>query len=575
MMARKLVLLIIAMAMLTPAWAAPPLGAAPPLEGAISGTVRDSAGIAQMGATVQFFETSLLPAATVFTDVKGFFRAENLEPGTYYVKVSAPSFLPALRESVALKSGASLVVDFTLNTLFEAVQMLPTRRRVSADEDDWKWTLRSTANRPILRVFEDEPLWVVSNGENGEKTLKARVMFLTNSDSRRLSTSPDMSTSFKVERSLFSSGTLAVGGNVGYNGSPTPVGVLRTSYSHVLDSGSEPEIAVTMRRFTTADMASHDLALQALAVSLSDNFSVADFADLRFGSEYQAIQYLGRVSAARPFGSVRFHLSPKMLLEYQYATSVPNMREWKGFDSAPADLSESGPRVSLVNFSPVIERAHHHEIALSRRLGSNNVQFGVYSDGISNPALTGVGTVTVDTGQFLPDLYAGTFTWNGPALRTNGLRAVVQRKLSDNLTATVDYAYGGVLALEEGGPVSWTELRSGILTERRHSVAYKMSGTLPASHTRWVASYRWTSGTCPLTPVDMFNASPGQTDPYLSIFLRQPLPGVGFIPGRMEALVDVRNLLAQGYVPILGEGGRALYLTQSARSLRGGLAFTF
>jgi hypothetical protein len=73
----------------------------------------------------------------------------------------------------------------------------------------------------------------------------------------------------------------------------------------------------------------------------------------------------------------------------------------------------------------------------------------------------------------------------------------------------------------------------------------------------------------------MFNASPGQTDPYLSIFLRQPLPGVGFIPGRMEALVDVRNLLAQGYVPILGEGGRALYLTQSARSLRGGLAFTF
>jgi hypothetical protein len=566
-MTQKLVLVIIAMALVTPVWAAP----AP--VGAISGTVRNSGGIAQMGATVQFFTSSLMPVATAFTDVKGFFRAENLTPGTYYVKVSAPSFLPALRERVALKSGASLVVDFTLMTLFEAVQMLPARKRTSADDDDWKWTLRSTANRPILRVFEDEPLWVVTSGDNGEKTLKARVMLLTNSDARRAGAS-DMTTAFKVERSVFSSGTLAFGGDLGYNGSPT--GVVRTSYSNVMPSGSEPEIAITMRRFATADMAAHDLALQALALSLSDNFSVADFADLRFGSEYQAIQFVGHVTAAQPFGSARFHLNSDTILEYRYATSVPDTRDWKGFDSAPADLSESGPRVSLANFSPVIEHAHHHELSLSRRFGDNNVQLGVYSDRISNPALTGVGSVTTDSGQFLPDIYAGTFTWNGPDLHANGVRAVVQRKLADNLTATIDYGYGGVLTLAEAAPLSWADLRSNMSTERRHSVAYKMSGTLPMSHTSWIASYRWISGgNCPLTAVDMFNTSPGQADPYLSFFLRQPLPGTGFMPGRMEALVDVRNLLAQGYVPIVGEGGRALYLTQSARSLRGGLAFTF
>jgi hypothetical protein len=79
----------------------------------------------------------------------------------------------------------------------------------------------------------------------------------------------------------------------------------------------------------------------------------------------------------------------------------------------------------------------------------------------------------------------------------------------------------------------------------------------------------------PLTPVDMFNSSPGQTDPFLDIFVRQPLPGTGALPGRMDLIVEVRNLLAQGYVPVFGQDGRTVYLVQSARAVRGGVAFSF
>ena len=75
-----------------------------------------------------------------------------------------------------------------------------------------------------------------------------------------------------------------------------------------------------------------------------------------------------------------------------------------------------------------------------------------------------------------------------------------------------------------------------------------------------------------ITPVDMFNASPGQSDPFLNIFIRQPMPCMG---GHMEALIDVRNLLAQGYVPVLGQDGQTVYLVQAARSIRGGVSFTF
>ncbi len=118
-------------------------------------------------------------------------------------------------------------------------------------------------------------------------------------------------------------------------------------------------------------------------------------------------------------------------------------------------------------------------------------------------------------------------------------------------------------------------VRSGLQHGWRHSAALSLNGSFPRCKTRWIASYRYTSGDNTLTGVDLFNASAGQTDPFFNLFVRQPLPHMRFIPGNMEALMDLRNLLAQGYVPVIGPDGKTVYLMQSARSVRGGLAFTF
>jgi hypothetical protein len=121
--------------------------------------------------------------------------------------------------------------------------------------------------------------------------------------------------------------------------------------------------------------------------------------------------------------------------------------------------------------------------------------------------------------------------------------------------------------------VELQDARTWMRTEGRQSVAAKFSGTVPRAKTHWIASYRWTSGPA-LTPVDLFNTSAGQADPYCNLFVRQPIP-TSFLAGHMEVLVDVRNLLAQGYVPVLGRDRHTLYLVQSARSVRGGVAFSF
>ncbi len=526
--------------------------------------MRDSSGIPQMGAVVEIAGSGARHLV-VFTDDAGFFSVPNLLPGLYSVKVSAPSFLSALHEKVGLQPGTSIRLNITLNTLLNAMRVGPLRG--TSDDDDWKWTLRSVANRPVLRVFDP-----ATGIEQPDHDVKASVAFLAGSEAAGYGTGSDLSTAFSVERSIFSASRVGLSGNVGY-GDGLPTAVLRVMYSHFLPDGSGPSMAVTMRRFAPSDSSLHYAALQALALNAGDDIALGDVLELKFGSELQTIQFLGRVTAFRPYGSVDYHASPNTLVEYDYATSLPNTRAEKGFDSAPADLSEADPRVSMVNFTTRLERAHHQELSLSRHIGKNNIQVAVFSDRVDNTALIGTGEVSTAGGFLLPDVYSGTFTYAGETLNSHGLRIVLQRKFSSDLTATLDYACGDVLDLAKPD-VQLQDASQWITTQNRHALAAKFSGTMPGSRTHWIASYRWVNGPA-LTPVDMFNASPGQSDPFLNLFIRQPIPTMGFLPAHMEALIDLRNLLAQGYVPVIGQDGQTVYLVQAARSVRGGVTITF
>jgi len=535
-----------------------------------------------MGAAVEILG-SAAHALKVFTDDRGFYSVASLLPGTYSVKVSAPSFLPSLREKIGVRAGARLMVNVTLTTLFEAIELVPLRSPV--DDDDWKWTLRSVSNRPILRVLEDGTTVVAQTRESSAgHDLKGSVTFLAGSPGQGYGSPSDMTAGFAVERSLLSSGTLRLNGNVGYGseGQRIPAAVLRTGYTNRFNGIFEPSVAITALRLNSPDLNTMPAAsLQALSVKSSDRLVFGDMLEMKLGSELQTIQFMGRVNAFRPFASADLHITPNTLMEYQYTSSVPNMglegrfsndRSGDNLDSASADLSETAPRMSITGFAPAVERAHHQEVSLSQRIGKNNMQVAFYSDSIVDPVLTGIGEITAESGEVLPDIYSGTFSYQGNDFATRGMRVVLQRKLLSDLTATLDYAWGGALELSRPD-VQLQDARQWIRTERRQSVAAKFSGTVPKSRTRWIASYRYAGGRT-LTPVDEFNTSAGQSESYLNVCLRQPIPA-SFLAGHMEVLMDLRNLLAQGYVPVMGQDGHTLYLVQSARSVRGGVAFSF
>ncbi len=540
--------------------------------GSISGYVRDSAGVPQMGAAVEVYGTATGQHQLAYTDETGHFSLSGLLPGSYDLRASAASFLPTLREDVALSAGAAKVLNLTLNTLFEAMKMVPPAKRPGDEDDSWKWTLRSTVNRPILRFDDGSP--VVVEAAQQEKSFTGGLAFVAGGTSAGYGSGSDLGTAFNLEHPIFSGSTVGFNGTLGY-GTGIPDGILQLTYRRQnYEVGMGPEMALSIRRFAAPQNGAHFGSFQAVTFSYSNGFSIGELLDVRVGSEVQAIQFMGRANALRPYGSLDVHVARNTVLEYKYTTSEPNPIGMAA-DGGPVDAAQSGPRVSLYNNDPLLENAHHHELSLSQRFGdSGNVQVAYYRDRISDPELLGVGEIDSDSGYFLPDVYSGTFSFTGSELQAQGVRLVCERKMGDSLMATLDYDYGGVLELDQPG-IDWSLVHDNLRQAWRHSLALKLNGKLDRSHTTWMASYRWISGQA-VTPVDMFNTSAGQTEPFLNLFLRQQIPHWHFLPGgHMQAIVDLRNLLAQGYVPMLGPDGKTVYLVQSARSVRGGVSFTF
>jgi hypothetical protein len=147
--------------------------------------------------------------------------------------------------------------------------------------------------------------------------------------------------------------------------------------------------------------------------------------------------------------------------------------------------------------------------------------------------------------------------------------------LGRNIDVSMTYGSGGALTVNRKGPepVTADDLRSAIRTDQSQSLTARVAGTAPRAGTQFAASYQW-ANVLALNPDHMYLTQNGGENLGLNVQVRQPIPYFGGLPGHMEATAEMRNLLAQGYVPVMC-GGQRLYMMQSVRSVRGGLSFIF
>jgi hypothetical protein len=546
----------------------PAFGAA---SASVSGAVYDSAGIPQIGAVVELLRPDLSVVASVYTDSKGQFEIASVMPGRYALKAIASSFLPSLRENIRIRRGT--IVNLTLNTLYEVMQWLPAQPGGGhAQQDDWAWTLRSAANRPLLRWLEDGPLVVVTDSPGATPKLKARLMATGQDGSfgesgQRFTASvedtPDASREL-LARVDFAPGSnadmesmLGFRQNLGFAGS---VQSMATVAIH-------PEIG----NFDGT-------GLDEAAIRSSENLQLSSSITVNAGSTEVLARLAGQSSSmiaqGLPFANVAWHAGSSTV-SYRMATMVES---WQfGGDIEGETVL---PELSARNGELEMEHGLHQEIGWRRQTDSSALAVLVYTDNIKNPVLEamghfaqgGPGAGSMAAGMLF-DPASGLLRAAGPSFSSTGIEASFERVFSGGDRIRLSYANGNALAMTAlPQSASLTEVLEGAPSRHVQTYAISFSGTLDGTHTHWRATYRWQpDGT--LTEVAPYALD--ASEPYLNVRVRQPICLAHNGSTGIEALVEVNNLLAEGYHPYFLSDGSVLLFAQDQRSFRGGLAFTF
>jgi hypothetical protein len=232
------------------------------------------------------------------------------------------------------------------------------------------------------------------------------------------------------------------------------------------------------------------------------------------------------------------------------------------------------PRISRRNGQTKVQRNQNYEAGYTIVDGSRTYSASVYREDISNSAFLLSGSLGLASSEnMLPDLNSRGVVFNAGNFRRSGYTLAVTQALGERVEFTL--AAGRATALianpVASDALSGDQLRASIFAAPRPWFTARASGSVPGAGTHLAASYGWTDFRA-LTPMHYSLTARANQEIGWNIAVRQPLPRFGGM--RMEAAAEMRNLLAQGYLPI-SAGDRRGILTNSPRGLRGGLSFIF
>jgi hypothetical protein len=544
---------------------------------AISGVVRDTQGVAQMGAMVQVL-AGPVNVATAFTDMYGRYHFTNLDAGRYQVRATAALFVPALKANLRLVNGTRATVNLTLNMLSDPTAWLPAERR-KADEpaDDWNWTLRSSASRPILRMLGDGELVLVSSSATewaGAAPIQARAS-LSSGDGGFGGGGSHNALSF--DRGLEDGSEVVLRSDFGTARTPYGLGPsieVDAGYERRVMLGGASRLVVSVESHPELINSSGALGLQMARVSSAQKIRLGDTVDIEAGGTVYAVRTTGDAVASQPFLRVAVHPGEVWTLGYRMATS----RDVQGFDGLNS-LDAGVPMAAMVNGRMQTESGNHQEFSVTRKAGSGAVRAAVYRDVMSRPVIAGTGVMSSADLQGTPggsgivaDTVTDAFQFFGRSYTTRGVSLMISEPLTSGLWAAIEYQNGAGLMTRDEVPATLAEETAGMRSVSAHAVTAALKGRVLRSGTKMRVSYRWEPRRM-VTAVGAYEAFSDQ--PYLSFRCRQTIRMGGLLPPGLEATVDVTNLLAQGYQPFLSADRRTLYLAQAPRSLQAGLSFTF
>ncbi len=564
-------------------------GSVPPLTGELLGQVQNASGVVQMGAAVYLYNRYDQLVRQTLTNETGKFAFDTLPPDLYSVRVVLASFMPAIRRNISIAAGSENVLRINLASVLSTVELLPaSAAQGTLMTDDWKWVLRSSqATRPVLRLIPvDSSSRPRSTLATFSETTGVLRLSAGDGDSASGSASQDLGTAFAVATLVNGKSRVRLSGNLGYMAnSGLPAAGFRTTYSREEDGAAGPQVALTVHQIAFPGIgpagASSETGpvLRSAAFSASDSLDFSDHLRLEYGGHVESIALLNRINSVSPYARATYDFGDKGALRVAFSSGTQPTElmsrdvlgsngEWNASPDLNQDLAALSilPRISLRNGQMRLQRDQNWEVGYAVTDGSRKYAVSVYTEDVADAAYSAFGAVgSLPAGDLLRDVDSTSYILDIGAYRRAGITAAVTQSVGDHMDITV--AGGRAGGLVASGDSRW------VRKAERAWLSARASATLPGTGTRVVTSYGWTDPNT-LMPIHFSLTGPTYQDVGWNIMVRQPLPRMGGIPGRMEATAEMQNALGQGYLPIGPSGSRTL-LTNSPRALRGGLSFLF
>ncbi len=568
--------------------------------GTISGIIRDADGVPQMGALVQVLLPDTTPGASAITDSRGRYRI-LLEPGSYRIRATAALFMPAVREHLQIARGTRSIVDLTLSTLLAPTGWLPAARRTTSEpSDDWMWTLRSSASRPILR-YTDPNGSVIGNTSTSNGTS-------TSSNAPSLNDVSDaplaISSSRQESRRGVSGGRITLKNSDGGFGTGGSHSILVMTRVNEDGSGSvlrmdmsgprtpypvapSAEISVGMQRRTMLNgfsravltysghpelTSGNTTGMQGATLRTAQRIEMGDTLRIDAGSVMRASNIGGNALAIEPFLRVAAKAGGSVVLAYSlsHARGTESIEDLDRVQAAtPIAVMRSG-HLRLATGS------HQALSAAGKVRGGGTVEVAIYSDRLHNPLIAGTGVLSAaqiaGTDGLIADPTTNTLRVAAQDYNSAGARVGFRQPVTRSLSVGVEGTSGRALRAARLTNASLSDVMNSLNPTRIYAATAYADGKVLRTGTTIRASYRWQPERT-LTAVDSFRVT--DESAYLSCSLRQSLGRTRILPQGLEAVIDLQNLLAQGYQPFLSADGQTLYLAQAPRTLQAGLSFTF
>jgi hypothetical protein len=381
---------------------------------------------------------------------------------------------------------------------------------------------------------------------------------------------------------------LALAGSAGWE-QGTPAASVRAAWNRSSGDAASSTLSMTVRQlylpgeyWEVGDefSAQPDRRAQSLTLGYEEEKILTEKLRLQVGSLYDTLRFRRRMTRWSPFGRITYLPSKDSQLTVVYTAANPRVLPTDGDrDHNQVDQELAIPQISSDGFAnPKMEGGRHMEARWGQQLGPRiRFQVAAFYDMLTHTAVSlAFSEPDAFTSVLLRDPFSDRYFLSGGSPASPGARAAVAATLSPNTELIVGYSYSGTLEAPSNNlsVADAATLRDLLHTQRESSLTVKMKSHLPATGTQLIASYRWLARNAVAVP-DPYDHGWSSSNPFLNVYILQPIPSPEILPGQLEAVADFSNLLAQGYLTLRTPTGSTGTLFATPRSFRGGFNFIF